>query len=1371
MATRIYQGRILSAEYENRAADFRPQISATDSIIFTFNLFQDAVNYHLVALAGMADTAGNSPSARFSKQVESVWELPPRGKTHAQTLQQSICRTLNLSPQASFRDAVHEIFKNTADPELLPYVLQIVIDRTATGEGAIQQEGRSLLPKLCDINFKGNYDYSSKEKAATSGKLRLQRELNRPDITDEELISLANEMDLSWAGIKTQPNASHDGSMLFSAAETAQEIAAAMSDLSKTLQTNEDPAWKKLAIDKNIDIYSQVREILSAAPTVNTNHLLAKNNKAAPTLKQAAIFFMYYPCRLSAMLLSAKLGKEKKQKNEASEYDCSKLINDPILLCRGQNKYIYRGFTALPDWDQEGALMYSAEWDILAFKEALKTLHSYEQKTEERNQQVKELQNELDYLEKGIGKPASHDEGDTPAPVLGGDPRFELLKELVNEIAPGDYENYTISRRALKNYEELRNKWLAAERAGKGDTETLINIVRKTQGEGPRFGSGVLYEALCQDKYKAIWHEWQDSSKRPLPRSLNILQDFNRWQELKQEIEQYQQPVRITPAEPKVSPRQLLFSDLKNFGPKSKGHEFIKGSPGMLRLRVAVRNAKGHLTATGIVVRYSAPRFERDELGTDSALWTADKKGATELNSWLQPMMKALQLSDTNFHLNKEPAVGLQVKQRDGKSKNNEIVCLLNFPVSIDFEKIHKQIGKADIWSGQMLGGQNEKLHLHWPGTYAGKTPGWWKSPQIINNGFKVLGIDLGVRHAAAWALVDVQDTPKQYTHTGAEINGRFIGCADNKNWYGYCKKNGLIRIDGEGKGPDIEEKNSPAIGGVGKPTPDDMKLAEELFRMVGFTDYSSCNIIELCNLANKAFRRLLSRCRKYQSLLVGLKDSQKQQNAIEDAANYFSYNEATRQFIPGILDSLNSKDTKNAQSQLLSALLDLRKTLPKAAETLTNLLLPRKRGKWVWQPENRPGYICSGRMVIGDTPSPTRKIFYRGGLSIKRLTQIEDLRRLLQSMNRILHETPGIQADFGHALKNVQVVDPCPDILRKIENIREQRVNKIAHEITALALGLQLIAGRKGKNKQGRDIIHGEYTTIPNRKPVDFVVLENLSRYRTSIDRTPEENSTLMRWAHRQIVAKVTQLLEEVFGIPVLFTHAAYTSKFDSYTSVPGFRAVEMTERRLNNFADKADDNKVQLAGIYKQILKSANGRRDGLKLLMPGIANNGEFFICNTPYGVRMLNADINAAINIAWRGLAAPEAIHLLHRVRLCKEKGKIKPRYSNKREEALKKNWEFLPENTDVQVRDYDSAFQVAQELPIPTLAQYSAPNSQISYRLAYAKDIWLHIKKQHWNLCNQFNIKILKKIGIDTSLLEHFLAKRDLFSEDDSDIPL
>lgn len=1383
MPTRIYQGRILSAHYATPEAVCNG-ISAKDSLIYTFRLFQDAVNYHLVALAGMANPHDGTITASFRKQVESIWSSPPREKSEAQTLQQSLCRTLNLPPNASFDDAVQVIFETVTKKELLPYVLQLIVERIASGD--IQKGSKDLLPKLCDSNFSGNYDYSRKEQLAKAGLQKLKQKLsslngkdNQPKISEQELVALAAEMDLSWSGIKTLVKADQTHPVLYSPEETAEKVKEATEALYIALKNKTDSVWNKLEDKENLDLAEFVHNTLkNTKPAYSANHCLAKdaigaikpNNRYR---KLAAIFFMYYPSVTSAKMLLEKLPNLQSAKKSDSLYDFSKLDNDPFIICRGETGYIYRGFSALPEWESETGHMYSRSWDILAFSEAIKTLHSFDNKTEERKKHLAELEQTLRYMEGDSRKPAdTAEEEETPLPVLGGDPRFLLLNELIKEIAPVGYDDYFISSRALRHYDEIVKLWLKAEKECRNSEKELIDIVRNEQSHSTNFGSGILFEALCKKKYRAIWHAWEDTSKTPKPRSQNILNDFNRWQELKQEIEQYKRPVRITAAEAEASPRQLLFSELSKLGPSSKGHEFVEGKNGIIKLSSIIRNSKGHLEATNINIRYSAPRFERDELGTDAAFWPSNNKSDKELTSWLQPMMKALQINPDLLHMDGPPAVGLQVKQYRDKKGNLDSVCLLNFPVSFEFAPIHNAIGKAAIWNNQMLRSKKENLHLHWPATYASKSEPWWLSPNVTKEGVNILGIDLGVRYAAAWSLVHMQNSPEMLTSKGTKRSGRLIGHAGDNNWYGFCIKSGLIKIDGEGNGQPKDKNDYPLPAGVGMPTPQDLELASQILSYTGhmLQKPEKLNVLQLGDIACTQFQRLLSRCRRYQSLLVKFKDEDKRAQATEEALDYFNYNEQTKKYIPDIIASLKANDVKTVSDKLLEATYKLRKLLPQAAEDLTNLLLPRKQGKWVWAEDSKPGYVCSGRMVLAEADNSTRRVFHRGGLSVSRLTQLENLRRHLQSMNRILWATPGEKVEFGASYRNIKVIDPCPDLLRKIENVREQRVNKIAHEITAQALGLRLKNSRSNKNPDGRDIVHGEYERLPNRHPVDFVILENLSRYRTSIDRTPHENSTLMRWAHRQIVAKVKQLLEEVFGIPVLCTHSAYTSKFDALSSRAGFRAVEMTSWRLDALKEKKNDGLTVLAGIYKQLLEMCD-RKDGMKLLMPGKTNSGEYFLSPAEDGVRATNADINASINIAWRGIAAPEALHLLHRVRLSKKKGKLLPVNSNKREKALEKSWTFEMTDPNRETNDFSAAFWIPENSPVPILAQYKATQADNACTLAHGKDLWGYIKKQHWQLCHLFNIRTLKKAGVNVNSLTNYLSKQELLSDDDSDIPL
>ncbi len=63
---------------------------------------------------------------------------------------------------------------------------------------------------------------------------------------------------------------------------------------------------------------------------------------------------------------------------------------------------------------------------------------------------------------------------------------------------------------------------------------------------------------------------------------------------------------------------------------------------------------------------------------------------------------------------------------------------------------------------------------------------------------------------------------------------------------------------------------------------------------------------------------------------------------------------------------------------------------------------------------------------------------------------------------------------------------------------------------------------------------------------------------------RAPRENSRLMKWCHRAIRDKLKEMCQP-FGIPLIETPAAYSSRFCSRSGVAGFRATELSPSMLN--------------------------------------------------------------------------------------------------------------------------------------------------------------------------------------------------------------
>jgi len=205
---------------------------------------------------------------------------------------------------------------------------------------------------------------------------------------------------------------------------------------------------------------------------------------------------------------------------------------------------------------------------------------------------------------------------------------------------------------------------------------------------------------------------------------------------------------------------------------------------------------------------------------------------------------------------------------------------------------------------------------------------------------------------------------------------------------------------------------------------------------------------------------------------------------------------------------------------------------------------------------------------------SEKRKIIGQGGLNMQRVESLQRFRRCCQSLAK--HEerltfgrTPGQKGLEPYIVpRGESVHDPCPDLLEKINEMRDQRVNQTAALILAEALGLELMNPAdvpsleglsKAKLKSERDV-HGRYQRRKLKldgKETDapqcsLIVVEDLSRYLTSLDRSRFENRRLMEWSHRQVIKKLKDMAQ-VFGIEIMAVDARYSSRFCSKTHLPG--------------------------------------------------------------------------------------------------------------------------------------------------------------------------------------------------------------------------
>jgi IS605 OrfB family transposase len=388
-------------------------------------------------------------------------------------------------------------------------------------------------------------------------------------------------------------------------------------------------------------------------------------------------------------------------------------------------------------------------------------------------------------------------------------------------------------------------------------------------------------------------------------------------------------------------------------------------------------------------------------------------------------------------------------------------------------------------------------------------------------------------------------------------------------------------------------------------------------------------------------------------------------------------------------------------------------------------------------------------------------KLAGQRGLSVARIEQLSELRRRWQSLNQALRVTPGERPLTAKEMRSQQIPDPCPDVLEKLENIREQRVNQTAHLILAQALGLRLREPQLPHRQRQATDAHGEYEKF--RASVDFIVLENLNRYLTGQGRAKRENSRLMQWYHRAITAKL-KLLAEPFGIPVLETQAAYTSRFCSLTGSVGFRAVEISLQNRDDFRWKSlreepaatiggdqrrvlsEERKMEIVharNLFAQLEALKQEGKPNATLLAP--QTGGPIFVTAKPVqhplkekSVAPAQADINAAVNIGLRAIAHPARADIHHRVRTERKNNENftrEPRRFGKAQKKIEmRGSDFMPKEKNSNLfYDADGVAEYGR-------ARLAGTDGENEFPYATGPAIWKTVNDSdfEWRRCEEIN---------------------------------
>jgi hypothetical protein len=1357
---RIYQGKVTAVEIPD-GKDEQGKPLDIDVLWRHHELFQDAVNYYLVCLLSLA-TDLESEMAKLCGRITKdgsetyVWgSFRKRGVTR-QGMQKSVAQYLTPKNDApTFEQASaavlagNTIAATTEGRAALAAGLRQLLSKCTGGSGC-RNAAPEFLPRFCKPDFGGNYAEDKAAIARQADKLRFPFVLHDP-ATRPDSASL-NSFHVHSIAL---PNPKKPE---FKEAEAIGKLREMIS------------AWRQRQPDSNAD-WTQLEEKIAKLPeSLVIPGYAATSAKGDIKFRLFAMFLFRYveQSEFTFQLLRSTTPVPKAgEKPSATESNISESAGDPIRIARGARGYVFRAFTTLPCWggNESGKIQWE-KFDVAAFEEALKALHQVEEKGKERAKELARKQARHDY-QRGKSKKWKSEGGtdeDSRPPVLAGDERIERLEQLVDvelrveyEMSEGVEVKYGLQQRTIRGFKELQKIWSKeldpAESYSDEAHERLATKLREYQKDNSQIvGSVRLFASLLDKPNWIIWREpttaqkdqWRKNAKLPDDAEFTSdpLQALTDERELKEEISRLAEPIRLTPADAQHSRRQFYFSDAAKF--TERGEYRHEPNQRTVIVPLAMRG-NGVLRQTRVRLRYSAPRLLREGLRADAG----ENLGAMP---WLQPMMAALGLPEPMPQDFRDCPVALM----PDFAASGEKRILLNFPLTLDTDALVKQLGKTARWDNYQFGGADgESYWLRWPSTWAvkAKSRPWWESGES----FRCLSVDLGQRDAGAFAVLEASagNAPKPQSRKLGEIG--------DKTWWSTVRAIGMLRLPGEDalvlRDRKWQEEFSGERGRLA--TLDEWNEARDISAKLGVDtkilgdDPKRHSFPELNDQLLFALRRAQGRLARLQSWSCIAADEKRRASIAEQIR------EADE-------DPLGLKPLETKQAwELIAAKLIVelekdRATIQRELLRIADRIQPLRGRRWEWVLRDDGSHCYFLRQTHRDTDPRPKLLAGQRGLSMERIEQLESLRQRCQSLNRALMQTPGQPAKLGRSKRGIELPDPCPELLDRLEKLKEQRVNQTAHLILAQALGVRLRSHTQDAVARERHDIHGEYEKF--REPVDFLVLENLDRYLASQGRSRGENSRLMKWCHRAILGKLKQLCEP-YGLRVLETPAAYSSRFCSLTSVAGFRAVELTpdsreefrwRKHLERLADperikklskdeRKESQRVKalfdtLEKLNAELLKNRPARPKWRTLLAP--VAGGPIFV---PMRGNPQQADINAAINLGLRTIAAPENYEIHLRLRSKREGDRFFVRAENLREKA---RWKT--DKHEIKPLEGESLASLLTENYPNFFADIGAVASfdraEISSRRGFAsgRGLWGTINQNDWQRVEELNRARIQK---------------------------
>ena len=1412
---RIYQGRVTKVEIpDGKDGDGKPrwkELPEWRSTLWNHHqLFQDAVNYYTLCLACMAAHSQSALPAdpensrlralcNWRTQVRDQWLTTTRKNDtypgpHT-TLAQRLDR-IGADKAETFDEIEQVILRNQATPELRLAPLLRLLDligskddektegsqkRSTREEADLTPKARGIMPPLFQRVLKGG-DAVAANAQLNASQLEARKVRGA---TDETWQAVANELDID-VFLRTPPDPAK-----------AYRGEPALERLRDCFESSAErfPALS----ERKADFLAAINRRVENAPR---ELIMPKGNKP-PSVFHAMAVFKYFPCaetHAAAVRASDNLLQRTPEN----------VTSDPLFDVRvsGIPPFEFFANLALEGSRKQKAQGVWFEFDLMAFVEALKAPHRYYQDTQKRERAAKNLRIELALIDSNFA--AAHPQLELPKNLRAGfgkkaeddvlaiygfaeDKRIDLIRELVisDELASeaeaeaesdtlGGKIAYGIRERTLRGYEEVRRKWMQLIEKKEPTPAELKNVIGDIQSEHRfDFGDATLFGKLTEPHFQPIWR----SSPAKDWHSPNALQAWMHYQNLLSDLRAKERPIRFSPAHAEKSPRYFAFPKASQTKEKAPSRRPV--SPGLVS-----RHLQGEMTfyaglvierkPTPVKISYSSPRLLRDELRTG----TADEN--LYQAKWLQPLVNAL---DFRGDLDRQNFANCRITlEPDANDLDN---VQLTFPVKIESLKLRTKLEKAARWRQQFYvsgSGDFEPMALLWPGEPQSKkrTITWTALDE-----FRVLAVDLGQRTAGAFALLHITRKPSR--------EARFIGETNGVKWFAELEHKELLRLSGEDRKEwQHGEWREEHFGSRGRSsTRNELTDASKLLAAFTVKDTdvldddweNELSFPEINDGLLRAARRALGRFSRLHRWRWFLDLGEKRRTAISEMCGELkdAAEAATKlgvqveaETVTGELrsllemqpdDNISDELLTNLRRELDRRIFSHRTALPKLLCALANRVLPWRGKTWSWHPHpQRPDCFL---VEPKDDPS-TVKAMLRGqrGLSFARVEQIDELRKRFQSLNQLMRRNPG---EPPRKRREESIPDPCPEIGDKLDRLKEQRVNQTAHMILAEALGMRLQPPPpdKAEQKRTRDL-HGIYRQ--ERPAVDFIVIENLSRYRTSQGRAPRENNRLMKWSHRAIRDKLQELCEP-FGLPVLETAAAYSSRFCSRSGIAGFRAAEVRPRILHqrhwrNFpaviaekrkrGDKPSADEEQILEFLRLLgdarLSSSNGA--GPTLLMPR-ALASHFVplrdrVSDAELPPQIEHADLNAAINLALRSVAHPRNWRIHSRIRtnqrrVEKQDDREIPIFTVNEKRAFGDNAKVEIRFTEHHASDKDETrvpnfffdFTRSVNWDTANIENYEMPTNA---NFISGKALWKTVKDRQWRRCNEINQQRLARLG-------------------------